>query len=423
MDSIPLSVIKGGSRVAKNVKRQFPKPSELAPLLQFSLPTLRRKKRRLEQAYTIWDLRDIAKRRTPKGPFDYTDGSAESEVSLERARQAYRDLEFIPSILKDVSTADLTRTALGETFSMPVGIAPTGFTRMMQTQGEIAGARAAEKFGIPFTLSTLGTTTIEDVVASAPDGRNWFQLYMWKDREGSMALVERAKRAGVKNLMLTVDVPAAGQRIRDYRNGLTVPPRLTAGTVINALPRPAWWINFLTTPSIEFASMKNWEGTVGELLDYMFDPTMTWEDLKWIREQWDGTLTVKGIQNLEDAKRAAKLGADAILLSNHGGRQLDRAPIMLHLLSDIKKEFKKDYEIHIDTGIMHGADVLAAVALGAQFTYVGRAYLYGLMAGGQDGVERALEIMRTQMVRNMKLLGVNSLDELTPKHVRFLNRQ
>jgi len=423
MDSIPLSVNKGGSRVAKNVKRQFPKPSELAPLLQFSLPTLHRRKRRLEQAYTIWDLRDIAKRRTPKGPFDYTDGSAESEVSLERARQAYRDLEFIPSILKDVSTADLTRTALGETFSMPVGIAPTGFTRMMQTQGEIAGARAAEKFGIPFTLSTLGTTTIEDVVASAPDGRNWFQLYMWKDREGSMALVERAKRAGVKNLMLTVDVPAAGQRIRDYRNGLTVPPRLTAGTVINALPRPAWWINFLTTPSIEFASMKNWEGTVGELLDYMFDPTMTWEDLKWIRKQWDGTLTVKGIQNLEDAKMAAKLGADAILLSNHGGRQLDRAPVMLHLLSDIKKEFKKDYEIHIDTGIMHGADVLAAVALGAQYTYVGRAYLYGLMAGGQDGVERALEIMRTQMVRNMKLLGVNSLDELTPKHVRFLNRQ
>jgi isopentenyl diphosphate isomerase/L-lactate dehydrogenase-like FMN-dependent dehydrogenase len=409
--------------MGKNVRRQFPKPSELAPLLQFSLPTLRRKKRRLEQAYTIWDLRDIAKRRTPKGPFDYTDGSAESEVSLERARQAFRDLEFIPSILKDVSTADLTRRSLGETFAMPVGIAPTGFTRMMQTQGEIAGARAAEKYGIPFTLSTLGTTTIEDVVAAAPGGRNWFQLYMWKDREGSMALVERAKRAGVKNLMLTVDVPAAGQRIRDYRNGLTVPPRLTAGTVINALPRPAWWINFLTTPSIEFASMKNWEGTVGELLDYMFDPTMTWEDLKWIRQQWDGTLTVKGIQNLEDAKMAAKLGADAILLSNHGGRQLDRAPVMLHLLSDIKKEFKKDYEIHIDTGIMHGADVLAAIALGAQYTYVGRAYLYGLMAGGQDGVERALEIMRTQMVRNMKLLGVNSLDELTPKHVRFLNRQ
>jgi L-lactate dehydrogenase (cytochrome) len=409
--------------VGKNVKRQFPRPSELAPLLKFSLPTIHRKRRRLEKAYTIWDLREIARKRTPIGPFDYTDGSAESEVSLDRARQAYRDLEFIPSILKDVSSADLTRSTLGQKFSMPLGIAPTGFTRMMQTEGEIAGARAAEKFGIPYTLSTLGTSTIESVVEAAPNGANWFQLYMWKDREGSMALVERARKSGVKTLMLTVDVPVAGQRVRDYRNGLTVPPRLTAGTLVNAIPKPAWWLNFLTTPPIEFASMKNWEGTVGELLDYMFDPTMTWEDLKWIREQWDGNLIVKGIQNLEDGKMAAKLGADAILLSNHGGRQLDRAPVMLHLLSDIKKEFKKDFEIHIDTGIMHGADVLAAMALGAQFAYIGRAYLYGLMAGGQDGVEKALEIMRTQMARNMKLLGVATIDELEPKHIRFLNRQ
>jgi isopentenyl diphosphate isomerase/L-lactate dehydrogenase-like FMN-dependent dehydrogenase len=408
--------------MSKNVKRQFPKYSELAPLLQFSLPTIHRNRRRVEKALTIWDLRDIAQKRTPKGPFDYTDGSAESECSLERARQAYRDIEFVPSILRNVAEASLQRETLGNTFNMPVGISPTGFTRMMQTQGEIAGSRAAEKYGIPFTLSTLGTTTIEDVVAAAPQGENWFQLYMWKDREGSMALVERAKKAGVKTLMLTVDVPVAGQRMRDYRNGLTVPPRLTAGTIINAIPKPAWWFNFLTTPSIEFASMKNWEGTVGELLDYMFDPTMTWEDLKWIRKQWDGNLIVKGIQNLEDGKKAAKLGADAILLSNHGGRQLDRAPVMLHLLKDIKKEFKKDFEIHIDTGIMHGADILAAIALGAQFTYVGRAYLYGLMAGGQTGVEKSLEILRTQMVRNMKLLGVNSLDELEPRHVNLMRR-
>jgi len=408
---------------ARNVKRQFPRVKELAPLLKFKGPKFNRKKARLEKALTIWDLRDIAKRRTPKGPFDYTDGSAESESSLERARQAFRDIEFIPNILRDVSDVDLTRTTLGETFSMPFGIAPTGFTRMMQTEGEIAGARAAQKYGIPFSLSTLGTTTIENVVAAAPAGVNWFQLYMWKDREGSMALVERAKRAGVKNLLLTVDVPAAGHRLRDYRNGLTVPPQLTPKTIFDALPRPAWWINFLTTPAISFASLSNWPGTVGELLDYMFDPTMTFEDLKWIRKQWDGTLTIKGIQNLEDAKKAAALGADAILLSNHGGRQLDRAPIPLHLLADIKKEFKNDFEIHIDTGIMHGADVLAAVALGAQFTYIGRAYLYGLMAGGQAGVERALEIMKGQMVRNMKLLGVRSLNELSPKHVRLLNRR
>jgi isopentenyl diphosphate isomerase/L-lactate dehydrogenase-like FMN-dependent dehydrogenase len=408
--------------MSKNVERQFPRFSELKPLLKFSLPTLKFKQRRLEKAFTIWDLREIAKRRTPVGPFDYTDGSAESEVSLDRARQGYRNIEFIPNILKDVSEANLTRSTLGLNFKMPLGIAPTGFTRMMQAEGEIAGAKAAEKFGIPFTLSTLGTTTIEKIVEVAPTGQNWFQLYMWKDREASMALVERAKNAGVRNLMLTVDVPVAGHRIRDSRNGLTVPPRLTVGTVLNAIPRPAWWLNFLTTPAIEFASMKNWEGTVAELLDFMFDPTMTWDDLKWIRETWEGTLTVKGIQNLEDAKLAAKFGADAVLLSNHGGRQLDRAPVMLHLLADMKKEFKKDYEIHIDTGIMHGADILAAIALGAQFTYVGRAYLYGLMAGGQEGVERTLEILQTEMVRNMKLIGVNSLEELEPKHVRLLNR-
>ena len=261
------------------------------------------------------------------------------------------------------------------------------------------------------------------MVASAPGGVNWFQLYMWKDRDASMELVHRAKQAGVKNLLLTVDVPAAGARLRDSRNGLTVPPQLTLKTLINALPRPAWWMNFLTTPPISFASLSNWPGTVAELLDFMFDPTMTFEDLKWIREQWDGTLTIKGIQNLEDAKKAASLGADAIILSNHGGRQLDRAPVPLHLLADIKKEFNKEYEIHIDTGIMHGADVLAAIALGAQFTYIGRAYLYGLMAGGQAGVERSLEIMQGQMIRNMKLLGVQSLEELSPQHIRLLNRR
>jgi len=233
-------------------------------------------------------------------------------------------------------------------------------------------------------------------------------------------LVRRAQESGVKNLMLTVDVPVAGARLRDVRNGLTVPPRLTVKTLVDAIPRPEWWINFLTTPAISFATMKNWKGTVAELLDFMFDPTMTFEDLKWIREQWKGELTVKGIQTVEDAKKAAQCGADAIILSNHGGRQLDRAPVPLHLLVDVKKELKEDLEIHLDTGIMHGADILAAIALGADFTYVGRAYLYGLMAGGQEGVERALTILRTEMVRNMKLLGVNSLEELEPKHVRLL---
>ena len=408
------------SYVMKNVKRQFPKVGELAPLLRFTLPQFPTRKNRLAKALTVWDLRLIAKRRTPKGPFDYTDGSAESEVTLERARRSYLDLEFRPNILHDVKNVDTTCEIMGEKFAMPFGISPTGFTRMMHTEGEIAGARAAEKFGIPFTLSTLGTTTVEDVVKASPNGVNWFQLYMWKDREASMALVKRAQDAGVKHLMLTVDVPAAGARLRDARNGLTVPPRLTIKTLIDAAPRPEWWINFLTTPAITFASMSNWEGTVAELLDFMFDPTITFEDLEWIRAQWDGTLSIKGIQTVEDAKIAAKYGADAIILSNHGGRQLDRAPVPLHMLAEVKKELKNDLEIHIDTGIMHGADVLAALALGADFAYVGRAYLYGLMAGGQEGVERMLTIMQSEMVRTMKLLGVNSLKELEPKHVQIL---
>jgi len=406
--------------MSKNVKRQFPKWSELSPLLKFTPPQLPSRKKRLSKALTIWDLRAIAKRRTPKGPFDYTDGAAESEVTLERARRAYLDLEFRPNILIDVKNVSLECEVLGEKFAMPMGMAPTGFTRMMHSEGENAVARAAQKFGVPYTLSTLGTTTIEDVVNAAPDGTNWFQLYMWKDRDASMQLVERAKKAGVKNLLLTVDVPVAGARYRDTRNGLTVPPSLSAKTLIDAIPRPEWWMNFLTTPAISFVSMQSWNGTVAELLDFMFDPTMTFEDLKWIRSQWDGKLTVKGIQTVEDAKKSADCGADAIILSNHGGRQLDRAPIPLHLLVDVKKELKKSLEVHLDTGILHGTDVLAAIALGADFTYIGRAYLYGLMAGGQEGVERALTILRTEMVRGMKLLGVNAIEELEPKHVRLL---
>ena len=225
--------------MSKNVKRQLPNPVKLAQLMRFRGPSLNRKKARLTRAATIWDLRDIAKKRTPQGPFDYTDGAAESEASLDRARQAFRDIELVPNILRDVSNVDLTREVFGVTHQMPMGIAPTGFTRLMQTEGEIAGARAAEKFGIPFSLSTLGTTSIEDVVKAAPSGDNWFQLYMWKDREGSMALVERARRAGVKTLHLTVDVPAAGHRLRDTYNGLTIPPTLTVKTLRDIADDPA----------------------------------------------------------------------------------------------------------------------------------------------------------------------------------------
>ena len=404
------------------VKRRIPSPKDLAQLLRFRKIILSPRKRRLTRALTIYDLRDIAKRRTPQAPFDYTDGGADTESSLTRARAAYEKLEFQPKILLNVKDVDLSVQMLGKKMSMPIGIAPTGFTRMMQTEGEYAGACAAADAGIPYTLSTMGTRSIEDVAKAAPTGRNWFQLYMWKDRDRSMALVDRAKAAGFDTLVLTVDVPVAGARLRDVRNGMTIPPSLTSKTILNAIPRPAWWINFLTTDPLKFASLDSWNGTVAELLDSMFDPTVTYEDLKWIRGQWQGNLVVKGIQNVDDAVMSVAAGADAIILSNHGGRQLDRAPVPLHLLPEVVKAIGDKAEVQVDTGIMHGADVVAALASGAKFTWIGRAYLYGLMAGGKPGVDRTLEILRTQISRTMKLLGARTVAELNPDHVRFIAR-
>ena len=404
------------------VKRRIPSPKDLAQLLRFRKIILSPRKRRLTRALTIYDLRDIAKRRTPQAPFDYTDGGADTESSLTRARAAYEKLEFQPRILRDVKDVDLSVQMLGKKMSMPVGIAPTGFTRMMQTEGEYAGACAASDAGIPYTLSTMGTRSIEDVAKAAPGGRHWFQLYMWKDRDRSMALVDRAKAAGFDTLVLTVDVPVAGARLRDVRNGMTIPPSLTSKTILNAIPRPAWWMNFLTTDPLKFASLDSWNGTVAELLDSMFDPTVTYEDLKWIRGQWQGNLVVKGIQNVDDAMMSVAAGADAIILSNHGGRQLDRAPVPLHLLPEVVKAIGDKAEVQVDTGIMHGADVVAALASGAKFTWIGRAYLYGLMAGGKPGVDRTLEIFRTQIIRTMKLLGARTIAELNPDHVRFIAR-
>ena len=403
-------------------ERRFPRVHDLAPLMQFKVPELNAKKRRLDAALTIDDLRQIAKRRTPKAAFDYTDGSAEAELSLRRARQSFRDIEFHPAILRDVSEVDMSSTVLGGHTALPFGIAPTGFTRMMQSEGEIAGASAAGAAGIPFSLSTMGTSSIEDVAAANPDGRNWFQLYMWKDRERSMALVDRAAASGFDTLLVTVDVPVAGARLRDKRNGFSIPPQLTRGTVINAIPRPEWWINFLTTEPLAFASIDRWSGTVAELIDTMFDPTVTYEDLAWIKDQWPGKLVVKGIQTVDDAKRVTELGVDGLVLSNHGGRQLDRAPIPFHLLPEVVREVGNDTEVHLDTGIMSGADIVASIALGAKFTLIGRAYLYGLMAGGREGVDRTIGILSEQIARTMRLLGVTSLEELTPAHVTQLER-
>ncbi|MDR6971979.1 alpha-hydroxy acid oxidase [Leifsonia shinshuensis] len=404
------------------VTRQAPRPAELLELMQFKKPELNLKKRRLESALTIEDLARIARRRTPRAAFDYTEGAAEGELSLARARQAFQDVEFHPSILRDVSTVDTSCEIWGGPSALPFGIAPTGFTRLMQTEGETAGAGAAGAAGIPFTLSTLGTTSIEGVKAANPNGRNWFQLYVMRQREISYGLVERAAQAGFDTLFFTVDTPIAGARLRDKRNGFSIPPQLTLGTILNAIPRPWWWYDFLTTPKLEFASLSSTGGTVGDLLNAAMDPSINYDDLAIIREMWPGKLVIKGVQNVEDARTLVDHGVDGIVLSNHGGRQLDRAPIPFHLLPSVVREVGHHTEVAIDTGIMNGADIIAAYALGAKFTLIGRAYLYGLMAGGRAGVDRTIQILTDQLIRTMKLLQVTSLAELGPHHVTQLTR-
>jgi len=409
-------------RSAARVQRQVPRPRDLARLMKFRAIDLNASRRRLNAALTIEDLRKVAKRRTPRAAFDYTDGAAEGELSLSRARQAFQDVEFHPSILRDVSEVDTSTEIFGGSSTLPFGIAPTGFTRLMQTEGETAGAGAAGAAGIPFTLSTLGTTSIEDVKAANPQGRNWFQLYVMKDREISYELTRRADDAGFDTLFFTVDTPVAGARLRDTRNGFSIPPQLSVNTILNAIPRPWWWIDFLTTPPLEFASLTSTGGTVAELIDKAFDPSISFEDLKIIRDLFSGKIVVKGVQTVEDAKKLAELGVDGVVLSNHGGRQLDRAPVPFHLLPEVVREVGEDLEVTLDTGIMSGADIVASLALGAKFTFIGRAYLYGLMAGGRPGVDRTIEILQDQIVRTMKLLEVSEIAELEPRHVTQLER-
>ena len=399
-----------------STRRRRPRWSELRPLVRIEPPRLGSTERRVAAAATIADLRRIAKRRTPRSVFDYVDGAAEQEISLRRAREAFARIEFRPRVLRDVSDVDASRVVVGSRSSLPLVLAPTGFTRMMHHEGERAVARAAARAGIPYALSTMGTVSVEDVAGVAPDAERWFQLYLWRDREASLQLIRRAREAGYSTLVLTVDTAVAGRRIRDVHNGLTVPPSLTLRTLADMSIHPSWWFNLLTTEPLEFASLTHSGGTVAELVDRMFDPSASQAELAWLREQWPGRIVVKGIQDPEDAQLVAELGIDGIVVSNHGGRQLDRAATPLEVLPEIVHAVAGRTEVLLDTGIMDGADIVAAVANGARGCLVGRAYLYGLMAGGELGVDRALSILRDQVTRTMRLLGVTSLDELTPDH-------
>jgi L-lactate dehydrogenase (cytochrome) len=397
--------------------RRLPRWSELQPLLRPERVPLDPTERRLGHAHTIADLRAIAARRVPRAVFDYADGAAEQELSLRRARASFGRVEFRPQALRDVSSTDPGTTVLGRRWALPFALAPTGFTRMMHHDGERAAVRAAHRAGVTYALSTMGTTSIEELADEAPGARTWFQLYVWRDRAAGQDLVERARAAGYEALVLTVDTPVAGARMRDVRNGLTIPPALTPSTVLDAALHPAWWVNLLTTEPLSFASLNQWHGTVAQLVNTMFDPSVTFADVEWLRTLWPGPLLVKGIHTVADARSAVDHGADGIIVSTHGGRQLDRAAAPLEVLSPIVDAVGDKADVLLDTGIMNGGDVVAALALGAKACLVGRAYLYGLMAGGERGVDRAIAILAQEVTRTMQLLGVSGVGELNRSHV------
>ncbi|WP_018330632.1 alpha-hydroxy acid oxidase [Actinomycetospora chiangmaiensis] len=401
------------------VRRQLPRYADLKPLVRIRPPRLDPTRRRLESSFTVADLREAARKRAPRAVFDYVDGAAEQEIGLRRARDAFSRVEFSPRVLRDVGSIDTSTTILGEAASMPVILGPTGFTRMAHHEGERAVVRAAESAGVPYALSTMGTTSIEEFRDEAPLARHWFQLYLWRDRDASGELVERARKAGFDTLVLTVDTPVPGARLRDNHNGLTIPPSLTTRTLLDMARHPAWWANLLTSEPLRFASLNSWNGTVADIVTHMFDPTAVARDVTWLREQWPGHLVVKGIQHVDDARAVVDLGADAIVVSNHGGRQLDRAPVPLEILPDVVAAVGDRTSVLLDTGVMTGADVVAAKAFGAQAVVLGRAYMYGLMAGGEAGVTRMLDIVRAEMTRTLALMGVERMDDLDPSRVRL----
>jgi L-lactate dehydrogenase (cytochrome) len=401
------------------VERQLPRWSELREVVRPRSPTGDATARRLSRAATIGDLREVARRRVPRAVFDYTDGAAGAEISLRRSREAFERVEFVPQVLCDVSSVDPATTLLGSRAELPLVFAPTGFTRLMHTEGESAVGRVAERIGVPYALSTMGTTSVEALAEAAPRARRWFQLYLWRDRDASAALVARARAAGYEALVLTVDTPVAGPRLRDVRNGFTIPPALSLRTMANAAVHPRWWVDLITTPPLEFASLSSWNGTVADLVDRVFEPAAVLSDVATLRAGWPGALVVKGILGADDARAVVDAGADAVVVSNHGGRQLDRSPTPLEQLPAVVRAVGDRAEVYLDGGILDGADVVAAVAFGARACLVGRAYLYGLMAGGERGVQRAADILTREITRTMQLLGVTSMTDLTPERVRL----
>jgi L-lactate dehydrogenase (cytochrome) len=381
--------------------------------------------RRLRTAITVEDMRRIAKRRLPRGVFDYIDGGAEDERTLANNSAAFGQIEFCPNILRDVSEIDVSSTLLGKPVSMPLVLAPTGYTRLTHSEGELSVARAAERAGIPYSLSTMSTRSIEEV-GSVSDGAKWFQVYTWKDRGLVREMVERAAASGYEAIILTVDTAVLGKRERDARRGFSIPPRIGPGTIIDGIVHPAWTYDFITHDPLTFANVAHLDqyGSDGDMgrgqyVMMNFDQKLAWSDVEWLQSVWSGPIVLKGIQTVDDAKRAVDAGVQAIALSNHGGRQLDDAPAPISLVEPVAQVVQGRAEIICDGGVRRGSDIVKAIALGATACSIGRPYLYAMGAAGERGVDQILGFFREGIARTMALSGRTTIAEIDRGLVRW----
>ena len=395
----------------------------LRSVLRFRRRARTRAERLRAQAVNIDDLRRLALRRLPNGVFNYIDGGAEDEVTMRANRAAFRRWNFAPRVLRDMSQVDTSTTLLGRRLPFPLVLAPAGFTRMPDPDGELAVARAAARAGIPYCLSTVATRSIEEVAAAA-DGCHWFQLYPLRDRELTRDLVQRAADAGYQAMMPTVDMAVSGRRERDVRRGFTLPPQIGLGTILDGIRHPGWTWRFIRSEPIVFSNVLGRSASDGttpvalaDFINTQFDPGFSWRDVAWLRDAWQGSLVIKGIQTVADARIAADHGCDAIVLSNHGGRQLDGAPPALDLVAPVADAVGDRIAVICDGGVRRGGDIVKALALGADACMAGRAYLYGLGAGGEAGVDYAISLLAEEMSRTMALIGCTSVAEIGRAHV------
>jgi L-lactate dehydrogenase (cytochrome) len=400
-------------------------------LVQLRPVTLDATERRLAACYDVADLRRVARRRIPRPVFDYVDGAADEELAVTANASAFRTWRFLPRVLASVETVDLSCSVLGSALSAPFLLGPAGYTRMLHPDGEIGAARSAFWHGMPYTLSTMAATGIEELrarvsgdfpasgVAGTPGGELWFQLYLLKDRVQAYDLLDRAAGNGYRVLVVTVDTVVAGNRLRDQRNGLSIPPELSLRTVASVATRPGFWWRLLSGPALDYANFAGRPRTTIRQTADFFDASLNWADIEDLRSRWASKLVIKGPLGPADARRAVELGVDGVQLSNHGGRQLDRCVAPVDLIAPVREAVGPSVTVLVDSGIRHGADVVVALALGADAGVLGRAYLYGLMAGGSAGVDRALDLLVRQFRSTMQLLGVTSVAELR-KHGRDL---